>query len=421
MALDEKLVSDAIGKLKEALANSMKDRVSPLNDEEIQKIFNDNAEFVDKAQISEEEADEIVRITRKNHPVFNKEKFKEKMEKFEKKHLERLYTLDKMNEEKKKEQEEEIKNEKKQLSAAAQAAAGIVEQVVEDDAQVAEYDAKKKRFGRLYYYVWWLLDSEEDYQTLLNNPHSYPRNWGKLKVQYKEIGNKNIDEALAGEKSSGKIAGEFLGALGLVGRDMEFEDEVPRINLKPGQVIALGAARAKRWDWRTKEYRGLGEEKLMRIDPERLIWKWTRLGSSGEEKGTIKRNRGPVPKEAKKKTESEESIVKRIDKQIEPILKDLKKNPTETLKWHDKHKANELESIFDDLVKLHTLHPSLYNNAELQDKFNKTMDTLGKTIEAWKKNKMSVYSQRTLASLMKDIMWLEEAIKYLKKNPPKPA
>jgi hypothetical protein len=136
-----------------------------------------------------------------------------------------------------------------------------------------------------------------------------------------------------------------------------------------------------------------------------------------------KKKLGLPPKETKpkKEAESDDSIVKHIDKQIEPILKDLKKNPTETLKWHDKHKAKRLESIFDDFVKLHTLHPSLYNNAELQERFNKTTDTLGKTIEAWKKGKMSVYSQKTLASLMKDIMWLEETIEHLKKNPPKPA
>jgi len=288
MALDEKLVTEALGKLKEVIVKIMEERVTFLNDSEFQKLFSDNAELVDKAQLTDEELDELIKILRKNNPAVDKDRFQEAMKELEGKHLGRLRELNALTEEAIKKQKEEEKGIKKLIGKAAQDAAGIVDQVVEEDMQTKEYDEQKKKSKILYYYVWWLLDSEEDYQTLVSNPHNYPRDRGTLKVHYKELGNKNIDEALAGVKHSGKVAGEFLGALGLIGKNEYFENIVPRVNLKPGQLIALGAARAKRWDWRTREIRGLNNDRLGRADPERFIWKWNRFNPSDEGKGTIK-------------------------------------------------------------------------------------------------------------------------------------
>lgn len=150
------------------------------------------------------------------------------------------------------------------------------------------YDFLKRKFGKLYYYVWWVFDSEKDYKEIASNDHAYPRNRGTFKPYYAEIGSKEIESMLAGEKSHGRVEGDFLGALGLTGRNVPFSDEVRQIELKEGQVIALGVARAKRYDWNTRDYRGITKGRLMKMDPERLLWKWTKWNSKiGEIKGVI--------------------------------------------------------------------------------------------------------------------------------------
>ncbi|MFH1174110.1 MAG: hypothetical protein V1725_03200 [archaeon] len=131
-----------------------------------------------------------------------------------------------------------------------------------------------------YYYVWWKFDSEQQFEEVAGNPHNYPRYIGDYKMNYEVLGNKNVEEALAGKKHEGKVYGNFL-ALGMVGRMEAIQRTVPYVELKPGEVIALGAARAKKWDWTRREVRGLTFSKLMSFNVTKLAWKWAKWSPTG--------------------------------------------------------------------------------------------------------------------------------------------
>jgi len=229
MAVDKQEVEGAFDNLVRLLTVSLKNNPHP-SDADIKTIFSQNLELVKKARLSDAELEEIIQIILKSHPSTNPVLFEKNMTDFKKKHLK---ALDK--------QEKNLQKKIKKQEKAQEKAEEI-----------------KKAKGKRYYYVWWLFDNETDFQTLVNDPHTYPRTRGKLKPYYKEIGTKDISAALAGEKSSGKVTGEFLGALGKVGGDREFEDIIPKVDLQEGQIIALGAARAEN------------------SDVERLIWKWSK-------------------------------------------------------------------------------------------------------------------------------------------------
>jgi hypothetical protein len=389
MAVDENQVRKAIEELTQRIIDAF--RTNPnTNEDKLKELFNNYKNIVNQTGLIDEEVENIIyKATHKsedNRLYRRPELFREEMREFtEKELIPRLKRADKESEKRKKEQEKEqdtVVGERivqigpdvpKILSAAY-------------DAGVAFFDRLKEKAseGKLYYYVWWLLDNENDYKTLISDPHAYPRNRGKLKVYYKEIGSKNVEEALKGEKSSEKVTGEFLGALGIVGRNIEFEDDVPRVELQPGQIIALGAARAKRWDWRTREYRGLTEDKLMRFDPERLIWKWNSLNSAGKEKFV-----GPVPKTKSKKTKKEPDSEKELTISLDKWAKkyNLEKNPDIGLKWHykgDEVIMKKIKENFERIVEANKTDGRLIiNNKDVTSYYNLAKDELETVIKAW--------------------------------------
>ena len=148
---------------------------------------------------------------------------------------------------------------------------------------------RAKIFPTRYYYVWWLFEKFEDYERV-NQKHIYPRSRGTSKPYYAEMPTKDIADGLAGTKNDSAVTGYFLGALGLQSRNVVWTDNVPLPELplpetlqsivnaegdrKGKPIIALGVARAKAFDWRLREYRGLSQTKKLRFDVTKLNWKW---------------------------------------------------------------------------------------------------------------------------------------------------
>jgi hypothetical protein len=145
--------------------------------------------------------------------------------------------------------------------------------------------------GELFFYMWWAFENEKDVQ-MLNDYSEYPRDLGKSdRVEYNEPGTKDKAVIFTNDKPRGRVVGRFLGMNGMAPLDEIFEDDtrdmspdVLRDILIKYPVVALGAAVARRSDWKKNE------RDFMTINPEDLRWKWVSFTGKKAEpvKGKIK-------------------------------------------------------------------------------------------------------------------------------------
>jgi hypothetical protein len=217
--------------------------------------------------------------------------------------------------------------------------------------------------GREYFYAWWLFDSEQDFMKISKSMR-WPRNRQENRVNYREPGRteETLAELLAASKGTGDVTGSFLGARDLVNRNVPFTDEVtPLPALRAGQVIALGAARAKFFDLATKELR-IGSwfhgvqrqpgmtmleyirawirEGKIRFDVTNLIWHWNRWN-------------GPLPATAATPTpQQRKGRYEKVLKALAALEKIEKKIGTHTLIWESRDELNVLKEFFEEIVAL---------------------------------------------------------------------
>ncbi len=365
MSFDKEQVKDAMDELINLITKALQNKLHP-SIEEIEDVFQNNIELIrNKIQLNDDELKFIIKKIQEFHPINNKVSFDNAIKQFEEIHLSRLKTEEEKREKIAEEQQKEEEARRDAIDSGGSGGAflrGVGKGVSEVGKGVGKgvsevgkgastiYDDLKKKFEAVYYYVWWLLDNQNSYQELLNNSHSYPRNRGSLKVYYQEIGTKDMSDALKGNKSKGKVEGEFLGALGLTGKNTEFTDPQPGFRipnvlpLKEGQIIVLGVARARRINFREgiiQGIRGLTKKGLMRFDVERLLWKWNKWTNENKPEGE-----GEPSQEAtkEKKKESEEAEKDEIKE-----LKYLNKEHT-SLTWEE---IKKVEKLIDDIRKEH--------------------------------------------------------------------
>ncbi len=184
------------------------------------------------------------------------------------------------------------------ITGVGTAAAYLKHNVGKNVAPPIRARALNAKRGNEYFYAWWLFDTEEDFEKV-HQSMCWPRNRQQDRVNYREPGQKeeNLAALLGASKGTGAVTGHFLGARDLCNREVPFTDDLRKPLLKPGMVIALGAAKAKLFDMATKEIR-MGDwihsvrqqpsmtipqlirqyvrEGKMRFDATNLIWHWTK-------------------------------------------------------------------------------------------------------------------------------------------------
>ncbi|MBU1198257.1 MAG: hypothetical protein KKF46_03550 [Nanoarchaeota archaeon] len=130
-------------------------------------------------------------------------------------------------------------------------------------------DSNARKKGELFFYQWWAFKSEEDFR-IIQNAHAYPDSIEKLeRVEYNEVGTKDINIIMENGKPEGKVSGKYLGIKGLTFLDQEFENK-ENFTTDPNEypIIALGGAVARKEDLKAKD------PKFRTLNAQGLTWRW---------------------------------------------------------------------------------------------------------------------------------------------------